>query len=69
MGGLAVILLSNKIKNTAISIIIVNTLFFISVGIIFLGYFFENEYIIGAGVVLTGFSDCSCFSLSLALAG
>jgi hypothetical protein len=41
----------------------------ISVGIIFLGYKYQSKYFMGFGVILTGFSDCSTFSLSLTIAG
>jgi hypothetical protein len=69
LGGMFVIFFSSKIKNVKKAIIIANTLFILSVAVIYLGSKLANEYIIGCAVVLTGFSDCSSFSFNLTLAG
>lgn len=69
LGGLAVILLSKRIKDLPKFIILANTLFIISVAVIFIGSFVKSKFCMGLGFFLTGIADCSCFSLALTLAG
>lgn len=63
------IFLSGRIKDVPKLLPIINSLFIFSIAVIYSGAQLKNVYIIGIGIVLTGFSDCFSFSLSLTLAG
>lgn len=69
LGGLSMIFLSSRIKDPAKALLVIHFLFILSVIIIYIASKIENQYLFGLGVVILGYSDCSCFVLTLTIAG
>ena len=63
------IFFSKRITNAAKAYMGVASLFMISAWVIYLGSKTQNKYIIGAGAVIVGFTDCSSMVVALTLAG
>jgi hypothetical protein len=58
LGGLILMFVSKKIKDTILADIIITIILVISVSITILGYYSKNIYIITIGSIFTGISDC-----------
>jgi hypothetical protein len=69
LGGGLMIFASHLIVNPANVIMVMSTSFLVAVLLISLGSLSSNVYLMGVGVVVTGFSDCTCFVLGLSVAG
>ena len=69
LGGLAMVMLTRRIKDTAQTYQAISTLFMLSVAVIYLASLSANVPLFCMGVVVTGFCDCVSMVIGLSLAG
>lgn len=69
LGGLFVVLVSKRISSPPKAFIGFSTLFIVAFGVVMLGSKLNSYYVIGAGAVLCGMTECICSSMGLIIAG
>ena len=69
IGGLVMVSIEKKIKDTAKANIILNTVFLLFALIVYLGCVLQNLIIVVIGTLGIGFCDCAIIILTLSIAG